>query len=136
MRAALTTILLGANAVLPCASLAAETAPTRPSPTTQRPLDLRAPQIGKIFSLEEINAVLSRAADPSLEHVEVEALPLPDLPMVDSLPPAERLAQTVTWLFAPSATFEAIRRAAPDATYSHRPPPALQANYHASFAPP
>jgi hypothetical protein len=135
-----TTILSLALAVLPCAVNAAETAPARTdvrTESTTRPLDLKAPEIGKIFSLAQINEVLSRAVDPALEFVEVEALRLGDLPAEDtSATPAERLARTALWLFAPSATFAANERTAPDATYPLRPAPYLLANYHPSFEQP
>lgn len=130
----MTTGSIVAIAVLPCALNAAETAPTRTESTSERPLDLRAPEIGKIFSLAEINAVLMRAIDPALEFVEVRALRLGDLPLEDnSATAAESVMRTVVWLFAPSETFAAVSNPTPDATYSHRPAPFLQANYHASF---
>jgi len=128
-------ILTCAIAAAPCALNAAEPAPARSNPETKRPLDLKAPEIGKIFSLEQINEALSRAGDPELEFVEVEALRLGDLPAEDnSATSAERAARTAVWLFAPSATFAANERAAPDATYPLRPLPYLESNYHASFA--
>lgn len=133
LRRLLTTSAIIVTAVLPCALHAAESAPTRTDSTTQR-LDLKAPEIGRIFTLAQINAVLSRAVDPSLEHVQVEALRLGDLPFADSnASPTANIARTVVWLFAPSTAFAAVEQAAPDATYSHRPPPALQALHHASF---
>jgi hypothetical protein len=134
LKRVLTTSVIVMSAVLPCTLSAAESAPTRANPTPPRALDLQAPKIGKIFSLAQINAVLSRAVDPSLEHVEVEALRLGDLPLEDnSASPAESIARTVAWLFLPASTIAAVERPAPDATYSHRPDPFLEANYHASF---
>jgi hypothetical protein len=134
LRRLLTTSLIVASTVLPCALNAAEPAPTRSNSTPQRALELQAPEIGRIFSLAQINAVLSRAVDPSLEYVEVEALRLGDLPFEDSsASPTESIARTVAWLFVPSPAFASVAREAPDATYSHRPAPTLQANYHASF---
>lgn len=130
----LTTGWMLAIIVLPLASNAAETAPDRSATNLQRRLDLRAPDIGKIFSLAQIDAVLKQALDPALEYVEVEALRLGDLPLQDnSASAAENALRTVLWLFSPSETFAAAVNRPPDATYSHRPEPFLQANYHPSF---
>lgn len=129
-----TTGSMLAIAVLPCASFAAETAPERSTAANPRPLDLKAPEIGKIFSLEQINAVLARATDPALEHIQVEALRLGDLDFQDeSAPPAQRIASTVVWLLTPSPTFAAVANPKPDATDPNRPPPYLQASHHAAF---
>ena len=129
--------LIGAIAVLPCTLQAAESAPERANTEAQKTLDLKAPEIGKIFSLDQINAVLARAVDPALEFIEVEALRLGDLPLDDnSAAPAQRLARTVWWLFAPqesTATFQARVNQPPDATDPQRPAPFVQTNYHASF---
>lgn len=139
LRRLLTTSFVIAGAVLPCALNAAESAPSRPNsmPQQQRTLDLRAPEIGKIFSLAQISAVLKQAVDPELEYVQVEASRLGDVPFADSAAsPGADVARTVAWLLAPSPTFFAVERGAPDATYSLRPPPALQVNHHAAFDPP
>ena len=131
----MTTGLISAIAVLPCALNAAEPAPARSN--QQRALDLKAPEIGRIFSLDQINAVLSQAIDPALEFVEVEALRLGDLPLEDNSATAgERVAQTLWWLVAPlqtPVTFQSAFNQTPDATYSHRPEPFVQTDHHASF---
>jgi hypothetical protein len=121
------TLVLGA---LPCLLYAAETA-TAAARTGERTLDLRAPEIGRIFSPEQINAVLSQV----VERIEVAATRLDGLPFEDrSDSPVEAAAKTVSWLITPSPTFATRMNNTPDPTYSHRPEPFLQANYHASFA--
>ena len=132
-----------ASALIPCALNAAEPAtnaeqmsdtPAAHSELEPRRLDLRAPEIGRIFSLAEINAILSRAVDPALEYIEVEALRLGDLPLQDnSASAAESAIRTLVWLFAGSETLAAAVNRTPDATDSYRPEPFLQAHYHPSF---
>jgi hypothetical protein len=95
-------------------------------------LDLKAPKIQEIFTSEEIEAALARAIDPALEYIEVEALPLGDLPLEDeSAALAEEVARTVAWLI-----FGSRANPVPDATDSHRPAPSLATNYNAAFKSP
>jgi hypothetical protein len=104
----------------------------QPQAAHESALDLSAPDIRRIFTLEQINAVLARAIDPALEHIEVEALPLGDLPLEDrSATATETIASTVVWLlFGPRVN------PTPDATDPQRPAPTLQALHHAAFDPP
>jgi hypothetical protein len=112
------------------------TSPASAGPRTQ-PLDLKAPEVTRLFSLEQINAILSRATDPALEHVEVQAPRWGDLPIDDnSASPAEIVFKSVMSWFVPSRTYAANVNIAPDVTAPLRPAPLMQANYHASFAPP
>ena len=108
-----------------------------PAPTTSNHLDLRAPELTRIFSLAQINAILSRAVDPALEHVEVEALRLGDLPFEDnSASDGEVVFQSIARWLAPSQAYAANVNVTPDATDPYRPAPMVQTNYHASFSPP
>ncbi|HEY8540482.1 MAG TPA: hypothetical protein VIL28_16590 [Steroidobacteraceae bacterium] len=111
-------------AVLPSALRADE--PTPEPATEKRKLDLKAPDIRKIFSPEQIDAVLSEAKDPTLEHIEVEALPLDDLPQRDTGDPAaERiLRRGLSWI----APRENRVSRPPDATSPDRPPPPMHSN--------
>ncbi len=130
MRRLITTGLIS-TLVLASGVVAAE--PNTQSQTASEPaLDLKAPSIRRIFTLEEINAVLARAIDPALEYIEVEALPLGDLPLEDnSAGAAETVAGTVVWLL-----FGPRYNPTPDATDSYRPVPTMQAQHHAAFDPP
>lgn len=116
---------------VPCSLWAAEAASTRAG--NQRPLDLKAPQIGQIFSFEQIDAALRRAAE--LERIEVEATRLDGVPFQDrSTSPLLAAARTAAWLVTPSTIFASRVNTLPAAMYSHRPEPFLQANYWPSFA--
>jgi hypothetical protein len=113
----------------PCASLAAEHTPERIDAQSKRTLDLKAPEIGRIFSPQQINAVLARATDPALENVEVEALRLDDLPFKDrSASPTQSVARTAFWLL-----FGTRPNPTRDAADADRPAPYLQTNHHAAF---
>jgi hypothetical protein len=116
----------------------AEPASSLPSlRTPSQQLDLKAPEVTRIFSMEQINAVLGRATDPALEHVEVEASRIGDLPLEDnSASTAEVVFRSVMRWFVPSQSYAANVNMAPDVTDPFRPAPLMQANYHASFAPP
>ena len=46
--------------------------PPKPAATVPRRLDLRAPDITKLFSEAQLKEVLSKALDPRIEEVEVE----------------------------------------------------------------
>jgi|GEM_PF-5823544 hypothetical protein len=119
--------VMAALAVLPFALEANESA--RAPQAQSRKLDLKASDIRKIFSSEQIDAVLRQAKDPTLEHIEVEALPLDDLPLRDkSAPIFERaLRRGLGWI-APSEL-----AAAGPPTDDDRPPPFAQTMYHPSF---
>jgi hypothetical protein len=107
------------------------------APAETRSLDLKAPQLTRIFSIEQINAILSRATDPALEHVEVEASRIGDVPITDnSASDVDVVFKSVVRWFVPSSRYAARVNLSPDATDPLRPAPLMQANYHASFAPP
>ena len=106
-------------------------------PPSSQTLDLKAPALTRIFSLAQIDAILSRAVDPALERVEVEALRLGDLPFEDNSAPAgEAVFKSIVRWFAPSQLYAANVNLPPDATDPYRPAPMVQTDYHASFAPP
>ena len=46
--------------------------PPKPAALTPKRLDLRAPDITKIFSAAQLSYVLSKTLDPSMEEIEVE----------------------------------------------------------------
>ena len=101
-------------------------------------LDLRTPSITRIFTQQQIEMVLARATDPELEHVEVEASRISDVPFVDNSASGTQAAfkEVVRW-FAPYPTTRAAQvNASPDATAPYRPAPILLSAYHASFSPP
>jgi hypothetical protein len=127
-----------ALAILSFAVQAAEPTSSRSIANGQtQPLDLKAPEVTRIFSVEQINAILSRATDPALEHVEVEAPRIGDLPMNDnSASTAEVVFKSMMRWFVPSNSYAANVNIAPDVTAPFRPAPLMQASYHASFAPP
>jgi hypothetical protein len=102
-----------------------------------RALDLKPPQITKIFSAQQIAMILASAVDPELEHVEVEATRIEDLPLRDkSDAPLEAAFKSVVRWLAPYPTSLAAQvNAAPDATSPYRPVPVSMSSYHASFAP-
>jgi hypothetical protein len=111
--------------------------PANPAHAT-RTLDLKPPQITRIFTAQQIDMILARATDPALEHVEVEAPRIGDLPLRDNSASTLEVAfkEVIRWL-APYPTVLAARvNAAPDATDPYRPVPVSLSSYHASFAPP
>jgi hypothetical protein len=135
----LKTAVFASSAILTCASStvlpravsAAEIAPTHDASSHEPALDLKAPDIHRIFSPAQIDAVLREATDPALEHIEVEALRLGDLPLKDnSASAAETVARTVAWLFLPHAVFGATEHAPTDATDPYLPPPYVPALHH------
>jgi hypothetical protein len=129
LKTCITVGVMTASAAASYAFGAEQTAERQPVPAA---LDLKAPKIGEIFTPEQIEAVLARAIDPALEHIEVEALPLGDLPLEDEgAALAEEVARTVAWLI-----FGSRANPVPDATDSHRPPPPLATNYNAAFKSP
>ena len=100
--------------------------------TQQKPLDLRVPDITKLFSQQELQRVLARAIDPDLEEVEVEGArgriaPPPDTPTVwpGLLAPFWAVTHpTQAWrILAPLPPDQAkgIGSAPPDATDPYRP---------------
>lgn len=100
-------------------------------PFASKRLDLRAPDITKIFSREEIDRVLSRTRDPNtIEEVEVERernkAPPPRSPVVPGgliAPFWALLNPTQGWrIFAPIPDDQArsIGHRAPDATDPYR----------------
>jgi len=98
-------------------------------------MDLTAPQIGKLFSLAQINAILARAVDPELEHVEVEAQRVEDVPFRDrSATPGEAVLRTVANLLTPyPASVSGVVNAKADVTDSYRPAPVSISAYSPSF---
>jgi len=103
---------------------------------TPRSLDLKLGPLSRIFTSQQIDAVLSRATDPALENVEVEAPRLTDLPYRDrSASTGETVFKSVVSWLAPSSLYAANANYTPDATAPLRPPMMASA-YHASFPPP
>ena len=133
---------LGVGALILSASLTAYAADPQPpredTKATHRSLDLRAPPITRIFTQRQIEMILARATDPELEHVEVEASRIADLPFVDrSASPAEAaFKEVVRWFNPYPTTLAAQVNASPDATAPDRPPPLMLSAYHPSFPPP
>lgn len=102
-----------------------------------RPLDLKLAPLSHIFTPQQIDAVLSRAVDPALESVEVEATRLRDLPFQDnSASVAQTTFNTVVRWLTPSSLYASNVNDTPDATNPFRPAPVLASSYHASFPPP
>lgn len=132
----------GVGALVLGTSLNAHAADPRPAhegtKATARSLDLKAPSITRLFTSQQIEMILARATDPELEHVEVEASRIADLPFVDrSASGTEVVANEVIRWFTPYPTvFASQVNASPDATDPQRPAPVLLSSYHASFSPP
>jgi hypothetical protein len=135
----LTTLLhvIGYAIAFALVPFSAHTAEPAEHATPARRLDLKAPEVTRIFSLAQIDAILSRATDPALENIDVEALRLGDLPYDDnSASTGEVVFQSIVRWFAPSETYAANVNRSPDATDPYRPAEMMQANYHPSFPPP
>ena len=132
----------GVGALILGASLNAHATDPQPAhdgtKAANRSLDLRAPSITRLFTAQQIEMILARATDPELEHVEVEASRIADMPFVDRSASGTEVAfkEVVRW-FTPYPTVLASQvNANPDATDPQRPPPLLLSSYHASFSPP
>lgn len=135
---AVSLVLLAAADALLAAELAvAATEKAEESAPPRQPLNLRAPDITKIFTAEQIQQVLAATVDPDkdIEEVEVERdrlrqkLP-PNTPVVwpNLLAPFWALMHpTQAWrIIAPLPPDQAQRLAAPpEATDPYRPPPPL-----------
>ena len=102
------------------------------SGTQRKPLDLRTPDITKLFSQQELQRVLARTIDPDIEEVEVEGArgrspPPPDTPTVwpGLLAPFWAITHpTQAWrILAPLPPDQAkgVGSAPPDATDPYRP---------------
>lgn len=116
---------------------AAEQAP-RPATRQSAPkkLDLTPPSLLRIATAEQINQVLSRAVDPQLERIEVEAPRLNDLPFVDrSNSPVQTVFDTVVHWLGPSTQYASRVNYALDSD-SYRPVPLAMSSYHPNFPPP
>ena len=127
--------------VMATVALAAQAAePARDSASQQQVaprLDLKLGPLSRIFSSQEIDAVLSRAVDPELERVQVEAPRLNDLPFHDrSASTGDTVFKSVVRWMAPSSLYASNVNYMPDATDPSRPPPLMASTYHASFSPP
>lgn len=109
----------------------------RTEPRSATTLDLAAPDIREIFSDSQIEIPLGQSDHYNLEHLEVEALRLDDLPLQDRSASAfQTLVSVALWLITPSPTLAWRMNSAPDATDPQRPPPAIQSLHHPSFPPP
>ena len=108
------------------------------TPVTHRSLDLKAPSITRIFTQQQIELILARATDPELEHVEVEASRIADMPFVDRSASGTEVAfkEVVRWFTPYPTAFASQVNASPDATDPQKAPPLLLSSYHASFSPP
>jgi hypothetical protein len=131
---------LGVGAVILGASLNvyATDPPQRDDAKPPRMLDLKAPAISKIFTPQQIEMILARASEPELEHVEVEASRIADVPFIDrsASAPESVFKEVVRW-FTPYPTLLAGQvNASPDATDPQRAPPMLLSSYHPSFPAP
>ena len=100
------------------------------SDTRRKPLDLRAPDITRLFSQQELQRVLAKTIDPDIEEVEVEGVrgrraPPPDTPTVwpGILAPVWAITHpTQAWrILAPLPPDQAKGSAPPDATDPYRP---------------
>ena len=120
-------------------SPAAEPQSVQAKPTqTTRALDLKPPLIGRIFTVQQIDTILARTGDPELEHIEVEAPRIGDLPLNDKSASLSSVVfkEVVRWLLPyPSVRSAQVNRS-PDITDSYRPVPVSLSSYHASFPPP
>jgi hypothetical protein len=132
-------LVMTANSAAQADNEAAEPTQARTqSAYAARSMDLTPPQITRIFTIQQIDMILARAVDPDLEHVEVEATRIGDLPLQDNSASAPRVVfdTVVRWLAPYPTTLAAQVNAAPDFTDSYRPVPVSMSSYHASFAPP
>lgn len=133
------TRIAAAVSMLACAEFASaaepDPAPAKAAATQRKPLDLRAPDITRIFSPQELQRLLANTIDPDIEEVEVEGtrpkVVPPETPAVwpGVLAPFWALAHpTQAWrIFAPMPPDRAqsIGNTPPDATDPYRPPPPL-----------
>ena len=112
--------------------------PNASPPREARTLDLKAPLITNLFTAQQIDWILSRAVDPELEHVEVEASRIEDVPFVDrSASDSEVVFREVAQWVAPYPTVLAAEvNHAPDVTDPYRPVPVSMGWYHPSFPTP
>lgn len=109
----------------------------RSAASASRTLDLKLAPLSRIFTPAQIDAVLSRAVAVELEHVEVEASRIGDLPLRDkSASGVETVFKTVVRTLAPSPVYAARVNYMPDVTDPYRPTPVSLSMYHASFPPP
>ena len=93
-----------------------EPKPTPPSPA----LDLKPPDVTKLYTPEQLQQLLSKAVDPDMEEVEVEGKR--NKPFTD-----RSLLRIIPSLFLPlsSEDMEQSKRyAKPDATFPYSRPPA------------
>jgi hypothetical protein len=122
--------------VAPAPTIGADSIAARTSDPQRKPLDLRAPDITKLFSQQELQRLLAKTVDPDIEEVEVEgardrAVRPPDTPTAwpGILAPFWALTHpTQAWrIFAPLPPDQAQRIGStpPDATDPYRPPPPL-----------
>ncbi|MBB6092598.1 hypothetical protein HNQ60_001476 [Povalibacter uvarum] len=128
------TIRAAALLMISTAGYAAESPTPQPiAVSTQRTLDLRAPDITRIFSREEIDRVLRATRDPdTIEEVEVARERAKDLPSATPNIPAGIIAPfwalanpTQAWrIFLPLPPDQArgLDAMKADATDSYRPP--------------
>ena len=127
------SICAAALMMISTAGHSAEPAPQPVSATAQRTLDLRAPDITRIFSREEIDRVLRVTRDPdTIEEVEVARERGKDLPSVTpDIPPGiiapfwALVNPTQAWrIFLPLPPDQArkLDSMKADATDSYRPP--------------
>ena len=116
---------------------AAESQPTSAKSGT-RGLDLKVPSITRIFTPQQIEMILARATAPELEHVEVEASRISDVPFRDkSASSSEAMFEEVVRWFVPYPDTAASQiNARLDMTEPQRPVPISLSSYHASFPPP
>ena len=121
-----------ANAAEPNHSL------TEPRSPALRTIDLKAPLITSIFTAQQIDMLLANTGDPELEHVEVEASRINDVPFADrSASDAEVAFREVTRWVTPYPTALAAQvNAAPDHTDSYGAVPVAMAWYHPNFPAP
>jgi hypothetical protein len=131
--------IAGLGSVLLAGSFAAHAAEPRQSATaTARTLDLTAPLITSIFTPQQIDMILASTFDLELEHVEVEAARINDLPLEDNSASTGEVVfrEVVRWFSPYPATLTAQVNPTPDFTDSYRPVPLSMSWYHASFRAP
>jgi len=112
--------------------------PVEPTARAQRTLDLKAPLITSIFTAQQIDMILANAVDVELEHVEVEASRINDVPFTDrSASGGEVAFREVTRWVTPYPTALAAQVNAPtDYTDSYRAVPTQMAWYMPNFPAP
>jgi hypothetical protein len=109
--------------------------PVEPHATTPRSLDLKAPLLTSILSEQQIDMVLANTVDPELEHVEVEASRINDVPFSDRSASAGEVAfrEVTRWFVPYPTTLAAQVNATPDFTDSYRAVPVQMAWYMPNF---